>query len=76
MTDNVLEFRPHLVGDGARVSCDDVLNSAVGKLDQVAVIGLDADGDVYIAGSDGSAETVFLMERAKLFLLQYEVGRS
>lgn len=64
------------VGDGFKISAADVLDAAVGhNLHTVVVIGLTKDGELYAAASDGSAETVFPIERAKLMLLQNEVER-
>lgn len=71
----VIEFQPGALGEGAKVACDSVLSHALEKLDVVVVVGLDKDGDLYVAGSDGSMTSVFLMERAKLMLVQNEVVR-
>ncbi len=64
------------VGDGFKIPASDVLKAATDHaLQTVVVIGLTQDGELYAAASDGSAETVFLIERAKLMLLQNEVER-
>jgi hypothetical protein len=49
---------------------DRVLESAVGKLEGVVILGYDKDGEEYFASSyaDG-ADVLWLMERAKLDLL-------
>lgn len=48
-----------------------VLDAAKGKdLTSVLVIGLDQDGELYIASDNGRvAESVYLLERAKKYLL-------
>jgi hypothetical protein len=75
VSENVIPFRPELVGDGASVAVDDVLSRAVGKLTCVTVIGVTTEGALYVAGSDGAADSVFLMERAKAMLVDCEVMR-
>lgn len=75
MSAEVIEFKPGALGEGGKVPCDNVLSAALDKLDVVVVVGLDKDGELYVAGSDGSMMTVFLMERAKLLLVQNEVVR-
>lgn len=75
MSAEVIEFSPGALGEGAKVACDAVPSHAIEKLDVVVVVGLDKDGDLYVAGSDGSMTSVFLMERAKLLLVQNEVIR-
>ena len=64
---NVIEFRTRdgMVGDGAVVPVDDVLTSAIGKLRQVVVLGFAPDGEIYIASSDGVAESNLLIDLAK-----------
>lgn len=43
------------------ISPDDVLNSAVGKLDQVLILGWDKDGELYVASSTSDMKlTVYL----------------
>lgn len=75
MSAEVIEFRPGAIGEGGKVACDNVLSHALDKLDVVVVVGLGKDGDLYVAGSDGSMTSVFLMERAKIMLVQNEVVR-
>jgi hypothetical protein len=69
MGDNVVVFRPELVGDGARVDADRVLTSPAGSLEQAVVIGRDKDGELYFASSEGSPQTLWLIEQAKRLLL-------
>lgn len=51
---------------------DKVLQEAVGKLDDVLVVGRDKDGELYIAASFNEPGSVLLyMELAKTELLSY-----
>jgi hypothetical protein len=50
---------------------DQVLQEAIGKVQGVVVAGYDEDGEEYFASSYGSvAETLFLLERFKKYLLE------
>jgi hypothetical protein len=50
---------------------DQVLQKAIGKVQGVVVAGYDEDGEEYFASSYGSvAETLFLLERFKKYLLE------
>lgn len=52
------------------LSADKVLESAIGEMDQVIVIGYDKEGDEYFASSiAGGPECLWLMERFKAALL-------
>ena len=70
--DNVIRLVPKAIGDGVRVDCDAVLAGAVGKLEECIVIGVEKNGDLYIAGTDGLRDTIYLMELAKSVLLTVE----
>jgi hypothetical protein len=72
----IVPLRPGLIGDGLRVEPDDVLDAARGKLPVVVVCGLDRNGELYLASSDGAEKAYFLMERAKFWLLDHRVARS
>ncbi len=76
MTAEIVSLNPGLVGDGYKIASDDVLTAAIGKLSRLVLVGEDADGELYIAGTDGAADSTFLMERAKLTLVQSMVLRS
>lgn len=53
---------------------DRVLNSAVGKLEGVVVIGFTKDGDEYFSSSYADGGTVlWLLERCKKHLLEVEI---
>jgi hypothetical protein len=73
---DVVPLRVGLVGDGAKVDCDNVLTAAQGQLRTVLVIGERPDGELYVAGSDGVADSVLLMERAKHWFIENTVLRS
>lgn len=66
---DVISLGLEVVGDGVRVAPNDVLNSAVGKLSDVLIVGTDENGELYIAASDGIEHSVYLLECAKLELL-------
>ena len=51
---------------------DRVLESAIGKLDQVLILGFDKNGDEYFASSQADGgDVMWLMERCKKQLLEY-----
>jgi len=61
---DVVGLRPELVGDGAHIDPDKILEAHKGALKTVVVIGLSKTGDFVIAGSEGRAETCFAMQKA------------
>ena len=72
--DNVVHLEV-LQGDGFVLDADSVLSGQLGNLHMCVVVGLDEDGDLVIAGTHGSAESVFIMERAKLLFLESDCAR-
>lgn len=78
MTDNIVEFPGmHKVGidnDEPNLSVNDVLEGIkANKVNEVFVVGLDDNGDLYLASNVPSlAKFVFLLEQAKLSLLNAE----
>jgi hypothetical protein len=72
---NVTKLELVEVGAGYKVDVEGVLRGALeAGLDQVVVLGLDADGDTYVASSHRAADAFWLMEWCKLDLMQ--VGRE
>jgi hypothetical protein len=70
MTAKVHHLKLATVGPGAKVDCNRVLRAAIGKLQNVVVIGWeDETGDLYFASSDGPMDTLWLIEQAKKELL-------
>jgi hypothetical protein len=67
--------QPNGVGDGLKVPVNDVLDAAKDRLSAVVVVGLAEDGSLYVAGSDGAEASYFIMERAKMYLLDHSVTR-
>ncbi len=67
---NVVDLVAYVTGD---VPPDQVLAAArAAHLDPVVVIGRDAAGDLYVAGSDGDhAQTIALLERAKAHVIEH-----
>ena len=64
---NIVDFPGTTYGD---IPPDRVLESAIGKMDTVIIIGYDDEGMEYFASSTGDAtEMVWLLERMKLKLL-------
>ena len=52
------------------LDADHVINHAIGKLDQVAIVGWDKDNELYAASSIvNDTETLMLLERFKQVLL-------
>lgn len=71
MADNVVRLRlVEGVGSGAVVPVNKVLAGArARKLTDVVVLGYDQDGDVYAASSHGAADTNWLIDQAKQWIL-------
>jgi hypothetical protein len=76
MSADVVPLRPGYVGDQFRIEPDEVLRAAEDKMATVVVLGLDRNGELYLASSDGAERAYFLMERAKLWLLDHQTVRS
>ena len=66
---DVVDLKCGLIGSGRRLEPDTVLEEARGQLQEVVVIGYDQDGEIYVAGSEGPGDTMWLIEACKLFLL-------
>lgn len=66
---NVVEFKPGIVGDAVKITPDTVLDAAMGKLSVAVVLGIDHDGGIYCASSDGRPEIIALCERVKARLI-------
>jgi len=71
MADNLVHLRMKTKHD---IPPERVLNGALkADLESVVVIGYDADGNEYFAGSQGDmAESLWLVERFKHFLLSQQ----
>lgn len=67
----MIETLEHQSGVGAAyvIEPDQVLGAAKGELREAVVIGFRADGALYVAGSHGPRETLWLLERAKHYLM-------
>lgn len=66
---NIVELRPGIVGDNAKIEPDMVLKAGLGKLLVAVVVGVENDGSLYLASSDGRPEVIALFERAKAKLI-------
>ena len=64
---NVVEFPGLTTVD---IPPDAVLSGAMGKMEYVLLVGIDADGDLYIASSEsGAAKANYYLDLAKKYLL-------
>lgn len=59
-----------IVGDGVIVDPENVLSGPAGLLRMVVVVGIDLDGELYVAGSHGTAESHLLLGRASADLVE------
>ena len=51
---------------------DQILKSAIGKLDEVVLIGFDKDGEFYFAASEsGAKDILWLIKKAENFLINH-----
>lgn len=51
-------------------TADDILQAAIGKCDVVAVLGYAPDGTLYCTSTECVGETLLLMERAKMAIIE------
>lgn len=75
MTDNVIHLVQPL-GDGAHIDADQILEQNKGVFRSLVIAGYDQDGQLVLCGTDSTEHSVFLLERAKLFLLTHDVERT
>jgi hypothetical protein len=69
---DVIQFNPIDIGDDYKFDPDEILEKAKGQgFTNVAIIGELPDGSTWLSGAASSAETIMLMERAKLMLLGF-----
>lgn len=67
--------KPEVAAEGAEITCDKVLQGALGRLSTVVIVGYTKEEYEYYASSiDDSAEIVWLLERMKKFLLDEADG--
>jgi hypothetical protein len=76
MNENVVPLRVVEIGEGVHLQPDKVLSAALGKLDEVVVIGLTEDGEPFIASSEGVAKALWLIEKCKLTLFDFPSAHS
>ena len=64
---DVVRFRPAIVGDGSKIDAKRILSniSSPETVQSLAVVYVDAGGNLLCASTDGRAETLMLFERAK-----------
>ena len=66
--DNVVTLNTE-IGEGVALPADRVLEAAVGELDTVIVIGTAKDGSLYVASSEGAADSFATIALAQRWLL-------
>lgn len=76
MTAEVVNLSGKPVGENFNVAPDAVLGAAIGQLTEVVVVGLHNDGTVYLAGSKGSMNTLWLLEAGKWVLMRQDEERG
>ena len=57
------------VRDDVALEPDKVLEANKGKFQQLVILGYDQSGDIAVCASHGSREVLWMLERAKAFLL-------
>lgn len=72
MTDNVIRLVPKQIGEGVVLSSDAVLDGARGKLSEAVVIGVEGNGDLYLASTHSLRDVIYMLELAKMALLAVE----
>ena len=68
--DTVVKMGVDVVGAGIRIPVEQVLSGAKNKLDQVVVVGIQTDGELWISSSENEYVAVFLLEKAKQWLVR------
>lgn len=64
-----LRTKGGIVGDGADLDVDKVLEAAKGDFLQVVVVGFDQDGEINIRSSHGSRDALWILRKAEHHLL-------
>ena len=66
MSDNVVKLELREVGEGFRIDPDQILEAAKGHgFARLVIVGEPADGgELYVASSDGAAESFLLLHKA------------
>lgn len=64
------------VGDGVHLDADEILENNKGVFRSLVLCGIGVDGELVVAATDSSAESVFLLERAKNMIVTCEVERT
>lgn len=67
---NVVNLKGQDVGENFTVSPDAVLEGAKDQLAEVVVVGIQHDGTIFLAGSKGSMNTLWLLEAGKHVLMR------
>jgi hypothetical protein len=74
MNENVIKFEPVVVGEAYRFDPDEALEAAKDlNLTSVTIIGAMPNGETWFSSSVGAGETLLLLKRAELILID---GRS
>lgn len=62
--------QPDGLGEGVSLSPDKVLEAAVGQMQTAIVIGTAADGSLYVASSEGAADTFAMLALASRWMIR------
>ncbi len=71
---NVIDFKTRLgvVGDGVKLDISEVLDAAKEEnLDQVVIVGTTKDNELYLAGSEGTVQTHWMLTLAKQSIVDW-----
>lgn len=73
----VVSFNGGPVGDGIKVPIDGVIDGArEAGLTSIVVIGYAPNGEMYLAASDGGAESLVLLKIAERMIIDGYVGEA
>lgn len=75
MADNIVELRPGVLGDGAHIDPDQILENNKAEFVRLVLVGERADSSIAVAGSDGAAESLLLLQFGSHFIVTNRVER-
>lgn len=75
MSDNVIELHPGVLGDGAHIDPDQILENNKGEFVRIVLVGERPDGSIAVAGSDSAAESLLLLQYGSHFVVTNRVER-
>lgn len=69
MSAEIITLKNAILGDGAVIEPDVILEGPKTKLREVVVLGIDHEGEIWVSCSHGMRDAVYLLERCKQNLL-------